>query len=745
MANRDTRNPGNKKQANSIQSKPVSTPVLSTQNKVRQNATAGVFGLFRTDTSLDLNLDSKEILFKKIFFWSSLALLIIMPLLSFNYGITGDELVHKTNGENVLKYLTSGGKDTTYRHYKNLYLYGGLFDASAAAVYENVGGDPYNVRHFLNALCGASLMIVTGLLAREIAGSWLLALITLLFMLLSPRLFGDSMNNPKDIPFALAYAMSIVGIIRLNRFFPRWDWKSALFLFFAITVAINIRIGGILLLVYFGLYTLVNLFFTRYKQGAPGESSKIKLLLMAAVLGIAGFFAGIIFFPYAHAAPIKNSLAALKEMENFQTAIRMLFEGRALWSDEIPWYYIPKWLMIALPLFILGGLGLFLVKFKTIFTHTRRLPLLFALFVAIFPVAYAIYKHSALYDGIRHFLFIMPVLTVLAALGWIAIGLQFKQSKMKWLLPVLLGILLILPLRFMIANHPNEYVYFNELEGGIKHAHGEYETDYWMNSIKSLSFWIIENDPRIKKGEEVTVVTNSIDPAAYYFKKLAPKVIVRYASFKDRYKYKADYYLSIPRFVDKDLLKNGAWPPSEVVKTVTVDGVPIGAVSRYPDTLMYGIIQANKRRDLMAAAEMAKIVEKRDPKNEVLDVEMANAYLAADSIQKAEYYIERGLAYAPEHSDLLMAKAMVRLRENKFDESYQLLQQCTDLNYRNVSGYYYKALILDAKKDYSTAMEQINKAIEYAPTFKPAYQLAAQILQHAGDNEGAARYLQAIQ
>ena len=563
---------------------------------------------FADPANFGLIIPEKEPLFRKLFLGISVALFILMPLLSFNYGITGDELVHKTNGENVLKYLASGGKDTTYRHYKNLYLYGGLFDGSAAFIYENFGGDPYQVRHFLNALCGAALMITTGLLAREIAASWLLALITLLFTLLSPRLFGDSMNNPKDIPFALAYAMSILGIIRLNRFFPKWDWRSAIFLLLAFIIAINIRIGGILLIVYFGLYTLFNIFLKR-KELSKGEGySGVRLLLMSAGLGIVGFFLGIIFFPYAHSAPIANSLNALKEMENFQTAIRMLFEGRALWSDEIPWYYIPKWLSIALPLFILAGIVLLIAFFRRVLNNTRRLPLLFVLFVALFPVLYAIYKHSALYDGIRHFLFIMPVITVLAALGWAAAGFKYKESKFKWIIPAVLAVLMFLPLRFMLANHPNQYIYFNELVGGIKGAHGYYETDYWMNSIKPLSEWIINNDPRIKAGQPVTVVTNSIDPAAYYFKKLAPKVDVKYASFKDRYKYKADYYLSIPRFVDKDLLRNGAWPPADAVKTITVDGVPVGAVSAYRDTAMYALMQAVKKKDIHTAESLAHIL-----------------------------------------------------------------------------------------------------------------------------------------
>lgn len=693
-----------------------------------------------------LLLPQKEKLFKKVFFWTSLVLLLAMPIMSLDYGITGDELVHKTNGENVIKYLETGGQDTTYRHYKNLYLYGGLFDGTAAFIYQNIGGDPYKVRHCLNAVFGAALIITTGLLAREVAGSWLLALLTLLFTLLNPRLFGDSMNNPKDIPFAFAYALSIFSIIRFNRFLPKWNWQSAIILFFAIAIALNIRIGGLLLLAYFGLYTFVNLtFYKRIEVQGSGKSTWSRLMLYSLILGIVSFLAGIIFFPFAHSAPVKNSLAALKEMENFQTAIRMLFEGRALWSDEIPWYYIPKWLGIALPLFILAGIGLFFVLVKKAWRGSRHLPLLFVLFVAIFPVAYAIYKHSALYDGIRHFLFIMPVLTVLAAIGWGTLSFSFLNGNKKWITPSLLGILLLLPLRFMIANHPNEYVYFNELEGGIKGAHGYYETDYWMNSIKPLSEWIINNDPRVKKGDSITVVTNSIDPAKYYFNKLAPKVGILYANWRDRYKYKADYYMSIPRFIDKDLLQNGAWPPYKTVKTVTVDGVPIGAVSQYPDTLMYALTKVNASSELNSTLALAEKIKKREPKNEILYLTIANYLLSIEpnQLDLASKYLTEGLDLAPDHPDLLLTQGLLFIKQGKLNEAYVNFEKCTTQNYRNVSAYYYKAFILMNQKDYSTALDQANLAIKYAPSFKPAYQLAAQILQSAGDMQGAQKYIQA--
>ena len=46
------------------------------------------------------------------------------------------------------------------------------------------------------------------------------------------------------------------------------------------------------------------------------------------------------------------------------------------------------------------------------------------------------------------------------------------------------------PVGWTIRNHPHEYVYFNPLVGGLDGAFGNYETDYWGNSIRMASEWL---------------------------------------------------------------------------------------------------------------------------------------------------------------------------------------------------------------------------------------------------------------
>jgi hypothetical protein len=103
--------------------------------------------------------------------------------------------------------------------------------------------------------------------------------------------------------------------------------------------------------------------------------------------------------------------------------------------------------------------------------------------VAIFPVAAAVFMDSTLYDGVRHLMFVQPVLVVLAAAGWSGL---LQSSRPSWLragaaLAIATGMasLIVFNVRF----HPNQVVYFNSVVDGPRGAFARYEMDYWGNCI----------------------------------------------------------------------------------------------------------------------------------------------------------------------------------------------------------------------------------------------------------------------
>ena len=105
------------------------------------------------------------------------------------------------------------------------------------------------------------------------------------------------------------------------------------------------------------------------------------------------------------------------------------------------------------------------------------------LLASIFPIAYVIVRKSVLYNAERHLMFVIPPLACLAVWGcYLAVS---KLSKAwKSLITVSALVYLIFHVTTMTRLHPDEYVYFNQLVGGLKGAYGRYDTDYWGNSYR---------------------------------------------------------------------------------------------------------------------------------------------------------------------------------------------------------------------------------------------------------------------
>ena len=93
-----------------------------------------------------------------------------------------------------------------------------------------------------------------------------------------------------------------------------------------------------------------------------------------------------------------------------------LFEGVRL--KDKPWYYEPKLILITAPLMLVIGWAFFALTSIFKKQKARTFGLFVLLVMAFAPTAYAIFKESYLYNGWRHFIFIYPILIVLAVWGW---------------------------------------------------------------------------------------------------------------------------------------------------------------------------------------------------------------------------------------------------------------------------------------------------------------------------------------
>ncbi len=664
--------------------------------------------------------------YRLLFLVSSLVLLVALPMLSFDYGITGDEEVQKIYGEKLLSYYETDGEENSALSYKNLYYYGGLFDYTAAWANKHIGGlDEYEMRHVLNALVGFLLMLFTGLLAKEMTGSWRVGFWALLFMAISPRIFGHSMNNPKDIPFAATYVFSLLYIIRFVKELPRPGARTVLLLIIGLAASINVRVGGILLIAYLGFFVGLRFLLRselRSKLTHFPTIGRVGALLALIVVG--GYFGGMLYWPYGWEAPFKHPFKALGEMSNFSTSIRMLFEGKHMWSDELPWYYIPKWISIASPVFVLLGALAFPLLLLKNYKKTDTWLWLFLLYTLIFPVAYAIVKQSSLYDGMRHFLFVYPVLVVIAATGWQWLSTLLPAKAFQLGTQGVMVVLMAIPLLWMVRNHPYQASYFNPLSGGIQSAYAHYETDYWMNSMKELSQWFVENNEDVKSGKEVTIATTTSQSVGHYMKALAPNVKVIYTRYNDRHKKPADYYFFYSRFVNEGLQKSGAWPPDELVHEITAGGVPIATISKRNTSFDLEGFQLEQSNDIQAALEAYKKEVAANPKNEVAWMGVASTNYRLGNYPAAKEAIDQMLTLSPSHLNHNIWNGLYHKAVGEIEAAKAAFERCIELNYKSNIVYYHLATIYATEQNMGKVLSLLEQFDLHNGNLPQAYDMA---------------------
>ncbi len=687
---------------------------------------------------------------KTIFYALAGVLLVLMPLMSLNSGISGDEQTyHFPHGKNVYNYYKTFGKDTTCLHYDNsvLHMYGPVFDlATVAAIHLFNAKDEYRVRHILNSVVGWSALLCVGLIAAMLAG-WEAGILALLFMFLSPRFLGHSFNNPKDIPFMAAYIFTIYSIIRYLKHYPAHKMKYAWPIALGIGLTIGVRVGGILLAIYFLFFTGMHYLFTRPVKEWFSRPNLQKLgvsLLFALGISLAGYLIGILLWPYAHRAPVAKTIEAMKYMEQYATSLRQIFEGKVIWSDKVPAYYLPKYILMTIPEFIIGGLIAFFVLIRKL-RKSDTTWYFILLFVSIFPVFYIILKESNVYGGWRHVSFIYPGLVALSAVGIITLINYIQIRYLKWTVVGVVAVLAFLPLRHIIANHPLEYIYYNQLSGGVKKAYGKYEMDYFYHSLRPGSDWLIENKLKnlpAGSGKKIIVATNHSAITKYYFRNLEDKVKIVYIRYYERGNSDWDYAVLANSYITPFQLKRRLWPPANTIHTIDVDGKPACAVLERKDKSDYLGWQQLEQGNPVLAITYFKEAVRLDPKYEMEYYNMARAYMDLRQFPEAARNAKLCLKYNPGYNRAMSLLGMAYLNMRDMENAMQVFRQNMQLNPKDVSSYYYMGVIYGETGDYSTAKKYLEQAIKVNGRYKPSYYMMAQILQLEGNEEGARRYIE---
>jgi tetratricopeptide (TPR) repeat protein len=690
---------------------------------------------------------------RKIFWAVAAAGLVVLCWLSFGSGINADDKFQNAYSAKLVNYYTSFGKDTSalYVADGNMHLYGGFFEIVTGFTNKALGFPEselayHNVRHLFGSIMGWVAILCAALLARLIAG-WRAGLLTLLIMLLSPRFVGDSLMNPKDIPFAAGYMLAIYNMAAVLARMPspsRWNIAG---LVAGLAIALAVRAGGLLNFVY--LFFFAGLYLVLKNGWGSLFNGKViaRYAVVVAGAAVAGYVGALLFWPFALQKPLSNPFFALSKFSEFEIAIRVLYEGVNVKSNMTPWHYPIKWIGYTIPLAALVGFLGSLVLLPRLLRRYQPLWVALVFFAAIFPVFYVIYKKSNVYDGWRQLTFAYPTLAVAAALFWNEL-LELFSGKKVLQYATYGGFTLFLADAgaFIAANPKIPYVYFNPVAGGVKGAYGKFETDYWGISIRQGIEWMEQQGilkPDMK--EVVVIATNMHYPALQLLAKYGDKVKLKYLKWERRCDDAWDYALYPTRFLDGAALARGKWPPDNAAHIIEVGGAPILAILKDTGKNCALGMASSKLGDWNGAIEKLNKEVEAVPDNELAWAALAQAYLNSDKLEEAKSAAEKALDISPADEQANNVIGLYWLTKGDGAQAKTQFQKAIKLEPANATAYYYLALIVQQEGDNVGALNYLREAIKVAPTFKPAYEFSAQIYDAMGNQQAAQQFRAAIQ
>lgn len=370
----------------------------------------------------------------------------------------------------------------------------------------------YHMRHLWTFMVCFLGYICFYLMCRELLKSRWLSLAGTAMIAFYPRFFAEQFYNIKDMIFVSMVMISMYMTVRVIESQCSVFWTLLFVVVTALTT--NVRIIGaifpVLLLGYLWLTQILN-------RCEVDTGEKNHHTARTSILVIVGYW-----LTYVASMPIlwKNPVKGILEVFiNFSVYAdwngTIVFMGNIIGKNEIPWYYIPVWLLISLPIWYLVLLALTVVVFAILLIRKieRREKIqinslfhnkyvLWAFLIGFLPWLAAVTAHWTLYNAWRHCYFILPpmVLVILFALARLMNDLRKDVVRKGLMLTMAFG--LAVQVFWIIRNHPYEMVYLN---AASRKWGADFDRDYWHLANLELCRYILENDD----SETITMGTDN--------------------------------------------------------------------------------------------------------------------------------------------------------------------------------------------------------------------------------------------
>jgi len=670
----------------------------------------------------------------KLIFWAVLLVqLITMLLMSQQAGISADEYRHISQASKVYKFYETKGENRAALENTGIdpmQYNGQSFDNLMYFLTQKFKVENYmEMRHFFNALIAWLIILITGFIAKEFWG-WKGALLAIFILFISPRFLGHAMNNNKDIPFAFGFMLSFYGTLRFIKDLPELKIKSILLLLMGLGAAISIRIAGILSIGFFGLFCIFHYLVLAPVDKPFGKEKAFlfrRLLWSVPAIAIAGYFLGILFWPFMMDAPIENLKKVLDATSSHPVSLNQLFEGRLVMSNTLPSYYSLKWVSISYPLIVFVGAALGLAFWRQT-KKENAMTYGYIVFALVFVLAWMSLRQSNFYGAIRHLLFIYPVAVLVAVIGFQLFS-SYISSKVKHLgayIPIALVLVLsIHPIAHLLRNYPYSYVYFNELSGGMDKVKDKYETDYFQHSIRFATEWLIAHE--LSGNEQKVVIASNDDRNCRYWTRGVEQVDkVVYTRYYEKYAKDWDYGIYYCGYITPEQISNGQWPPAGTIHTETVDGFPIAAVVKRQSKEDLAGYQALSKNPAAAKAHFERFLASNAPNEQILEA-MAKACLYTGEVAEAQRYVKQAVDYNPRSIGALWTQVSILMATGQLEDAVKACDRLITQRPGFYQAHYQKGVALRHMGKPNDALKAFVEALKYNPRYYEAYMQMGEI------------------
>jgi hypothetical protein len=427
--------------------------------------------------------------------WGTLLVIAAIAYFTFaDYGLGWDDYTHSQYGQLLLDYYASGFADTRALSFVNLYMYGGGFDMLAALVAKILPYDLFETRRLVGAAVGIAGMFIVWRLARRIGGP-VAGLIALALLATTPLYYGHIFINAKDGPFAVAVAALLFGLVRVLEDYPKPKPLTVLIFGLGLGLTLGTRIMGGMAALYMVLPMALLITHDVRAHGVKAAATGFGAFLLRLLPGFLLAYAVMaVIWPWCIQDPLNPIRAVSYFSHFFEKPWKEMFDGQLISVPDMPRRYLPTLFGMKLSeiLLLLGIPGLvagMALSVRHDLPVRKRAAMLLLAMAFVIPVATTIIARPALYNGLRHFIFVLPPLAVLGGLAgayvlrWLAA--RSRGATIAAAIVMVAGF--AVPAVDMVLLHPYQYAHYNRISGGTRAANRHYMLDYWGLSFKEAA------------------------------------------------------------------------------------------------------------------------------------------------------------------------------------------------------------------------------------------------------------------